>query len=123
LGATYGSMLSAEHNLERYQPLNIAKIRCNTPIRNLYLSGNLYIFVLKLIQVVILAHYRHVRCFCSLLISHVTFTSGQDVFSAGYAGALHGGLLCASSVVDHCLYVDLLLQQKKLKRKVVKKLE
>jgi len=51
------------------------------------------------------------------------FFSGQDVFSAGYSGALHGGLLCASSVVDHCLYVDLLLQQKKLKRKVVKKLE
>ncbi|XP_067312753.1 inactive all-trans-retinol 13,14-reductase-like isoform X2 [Pseudorasbora parva] len=86
LGATYGSMLSAELSLERYQPLNIAKIRCNTPIKNLYLSG-------------------------------------QDVFSAGYAGALHGGLLCASSVVDRCLYVDLLLQKKNLKRKVDKKLE
>ncbi|ROJ94860.1 All-trans-retinol 13,14-reductase [Anabarilius grahami] len=86
LGATYGSMLSAEHSLERYEPLNIAKIRCNTPVKNLYLSG-------------------------------------QDVFSAGYSGALHGGLLCASSVVDHCLYIDLLLLQKKLKRKTVKKLE
>ncbi|XP_051762436.1 inactive all-trans-retinol 13,14-reductase-like isoform X1 [Ctenopharyngodon idella] len=86
LGATYGSMLSAEHSLERFEPLNIAKIRCNTPVKNLYLSG-------------------------------------QDVFSGGYSGALHGGLLCASSVVDHCLYVDLLLQQKKLKRKAVKKLE
>ncbi len=51
------------------------------------------------------------------------FTSGQDVFSGGYSGALHGGLLCASTVMDQCLYVDLLLQQKKLKRKVVKKLE
>ncbi|XP_067301210.1 inactive all-trans-retinol 13,14-reductase-like [Pseudorasbora parva] len=86
LEATHGSMLSAEHSLERFQPLNIAKIRCNTPIKNLYLSG-------------------------------------EDVFSAGYAGALHGGLLCASSVVDHCLYVDLVLQQKKQKRKAAKKLE
>lgn len=86
LGASCGSMLSAEHNIERYQPLNIATIRCNTPVKNLYLSG-------------------------------------QDVFSAGYAGALHGGLLCASSVMDCCLHVDLLLQQKKLKSKVVKKLE
>ncbi|XP_016149332.1 putative all-trans-retinol 13,14-reductase [Sinocyclocheilus grahami] len=86
LRATYGSMLSAEHSLERYQPLNIAMTRCNTPVKNLYLSG-------------------------------------QDVFSGGYSGALHGGLLCASTVMDHCLYIDLLLQQKKLKRKVVKKVE
>ncbi|XP_052420468.1 inactive all-trans-retinol 13,14-reductase [Carassius gibelio] len=86
LEAAYGSMLSAEHSLERYQPLNIAVTRCNTPVKNLYLSG-------------------------------------QDVFSGGYSGALHGGLLCASTVMDQCLYVDLLLQQKKLKRKMVKKME
>ncbi|XP_056611673.1 inactive all-trans-retinol 13,14-reductase-like [Triplophysa dalaica] len=86
LGATNGSMLSAEHSLERYRPLNIAKIRCNTPIKNLYLSG-------------------------------------QDIFSAGFSGALHGGLLCASSFLDHCLYIDLLLQQKKLKNREAKKLQ
>lgn len=40
LGATHGSMLSAEHSLERYQPLNIATTRCNSPVKNLYLSGN-----------------------------------------------------------------------------------
>nr|B0S6C5.1 RecName: Full=Inactive all-trans-retinol 13,14-reductase; AltName: Full=Inactive all-trans-13,14-dihydroretinol saturase B; Short=RetSat B; AltName: Full=Retinol saturase (all-trans-retinol 13,14-reductase)-like protein; Flags: Precursor [Danio rerio] len=85
LGASYCSM-SAEHNLERYQPLNIATIRCNTPVKNLYLSG-------------------------------------QDIFTAGYSGALHGGFLCASTVMDRCLHIDLLLQQKKLKSKSVKKLE
>ncbi len=40
LRATHGSMLSAEHSLERYQPLNITMTRCNTPVKNLYLSGN-----------------------------------------------------------------------------------
>ncbi len=115
LEAAYGSMLSAEHSLDRYQPLNIATTRCNTPVKNLYLSGNtefqskfvvhIFTFFIKL----------------TIKISHLT--SGQDVFSGGYSGALHGGLLCASTVMDQCLYVDLLLHQKKLKRKVVKKLE
>ncbi|XP_036413560.1 inactive all-trans-retinol 13,14-reductase-like [Colossoma macropomum] len=81
-----GAILSAEHNLERFQPLTIAKTRSTTPIKNLYLSG-------------------------------------QDVFSAGVSGAVHGGLLCASSVLGHVVYIDLLLQQKKLKKNVVKKTE
>ncbi|XP_072513519.1 inactive all-trans-retinol 13,14-reductase [Salminus brasiliensis] len=86
MGAPAGSILSAEHNLERYQPLNMAQTRCSTPIENLYLSG-------------------------------------QDVFSTGYSGALHGGLLCASTVLGHVVYIDLLLLQKKLKQKAAKKLD
>ncbi len=43
--------------------------------------------------------------------------SGQDIFSCGVAGALHGGLLCASSVLSYPVYIDLLLIKKKLKRK------
>ncbi|XP_012693600.2 inactive all-trans-retinol 13,14-reductase [Clupea harengus] len=79
LGAYRGAMYSAEHNLDRYDPVSIAKNRCDTPIKNLYISG-------------------------------------QDVFSCGIAGALHGGLLCASTVLDHILYMDLMFMKKKLKK-------
>lgn len=39
------------------------------------------------------------------------------MFSCGIAGALHGGLLCASTVLDHIVYIDLLFLKKKLKRR------
>ncbi|XP_037320126.2 inactive all-trans-retinol 13,14-reductase [Pungitius pungitius] len=80
LGSQRGAMYSAEHNLERFQAENVARNRCNTPVKGLYISG-------------------------------------QDVFSCGVAGALHGGLLCASAVLDHIVYIDLLFLKKKLKRR------
>ncbi|XP_076008262.1 inactive all-trans-retinol 13,14-reductase-like [Genypterus blacodes] len=80
LGAQRGSMYSAEHNLERFQAETVARNRCLTPIKNLYLSG-------------------------------------QDVFSCGIAGTVHGSLLCASAVLDHIVYMDLQLIKKVLKRK------
>ncbi|KAG5263041.1 hypothetical protein AALO_G00281800 [Alosa alosa] len=82
LGAHRGAMYSSEQNLARYDPISMAKNRCDTPIKNLYISG-------------------------------------QDVFSCGIAGALHGGLICASIVLGHILYVDLLFIKKKLKRNSV----
>ncbi|TSK14493.1 All-trans-retinol 13,14-reductase [Bagarius yarrelli] len=80
LGSYLGAMYSAEHNLERFQAETIARNRCDTPVKNLFISG-------------------------------------QDVFSCGIAGALHGGLLCASTVLKHIVYIDLLMLKKKLKRK------
>ncbi|XP_005725944.1 putative all-trans-retinol 13,14-reductase [Pundamilia nyererei] len=85
LGAQHGAMYSAEHNLERFYAEAVAKNRCNTPVKNLYISG-------------------------------------QDVFSNGIAGALHGGLLCACAVLDRIIYIDLLLLKKKLKRRKAREL-
>lgn len=44
------------------------------------------------------------------------------MFSCGIAGALHGGLLCASTVLDHIVYIDLLILKKKLKRRKAREL-
>ncbi|KAM9831225.1 inactive all-trans-retinol 13,14-reductase [Neosynchiropus ocellatus] len=85
LGAQRGAMYSAEHNLERFQAEAVARNRCNTPVKNLFMSG-------------------------------------QDVFSCGIAGALHGGILCASAVLDRIVYIDLLLIKKKLKRRKAQEL-
>ncbi|XP_027019119.2 inactive all-trans-retinol 13,14-reductase-like [Tachysurus fulvidraco] len=80
LGSYLGAMSSAEQNLERFQAEAIARNCCDTPVRNLFMSG-------------------------------------QDVFSFGIAGSLHGGLLCAATVLKQIVYIDLLMMKKKLKRK------
>ncbi|XP_071265630.1 inactive all-trans-retinol 13,14-reductase [Salvelinus alpinus] len=85
LGAQRGAMYSAEHNLDRFHAEAVARNRCSTPVKNLFISG-------------------------------------QDVFSCGIAGALHGGLLCASTVLDHIVYIDLLFLKKKLKKQKVRKM-
>ncbi|XP_066520715.1 inactive all-trans-retinol 13,14-reductase-like [Hoplias malabaricus] len=80
LNSYRGAIYSADHNLGRFKAEVMAKNRCDTPIKNLYISG-------------------------------------QDLFSCGIVGALHGGLLCASAALGQIVYINLLLLKKKLKRK------
>ena len=53
------------------------------------------------------------------------YLTGQDIFSAGFAGGLFAGLASASAVLERNLFVDLVMLHKKLcaKEKLDKKME
>jgi len=70
----------AEHNLGRFQAEAVARNRCDTPVKNLFITG-------------------------------------QDVMCNGIAGAMNGGILSASAVLGHVVYIDLLFMKKELKKR------
>ena len=44
------------------------------------------------------------------------FLTGQDVMSCGFAGAMYGGLLCASVVLKQNIMADLLQLKARMKK-------
>ncbi|XP_006031222.1 all-trans-retinol 13,14-reductase isoform X1 [Alligator sinensis] len=82
--APKGEMYGADHGLLRLQAEVIATMRSQTPIPNLYLTG-------------------------------------QDVFFCGFVGALYGAILCASSVLQRNLFLDLMQLTKAVQAKDSKK--
>ncbi|XP_048416829.1 all-trans-retinol 13,14-reductase-like [Stegostoma tigrinum] len=49
------------------------------------------------------------------------YLTGQDIFSCGFTGAIHGGLICASRVLHRNLYNDITNLKKKMKKTKQKK--
>lgn len=45
LGASHGAMYSAEQNLDRFHPEVIARNKCSTPVKNLFISGRMCGFI------------------------------------------------------------------------------
>ncbi|XP_069475035.1 all-trans-retinol 13,14-reductase-like [Ambystoma mexicanum] len=86
LGASLGEFYGADHSIERLSAEATAKLRAQTPIENLYLTG-------------------------------------QDVFLCGFAGALHGAMVCASGVLGRQLYFDVQRLAKRIKSKCPKKVD
>ncbi|GAB0198959.1 all-trans-retinol 13,14-reductase-like [Grus japonensis] len=106
LAAPRGEMYGTEHDVARFSPAVVAAMRAETPVKNLYLTGRVAVSPRE---------GGHVPR--GVAVPHSSSSPGQDVFSCGLAGALHGGLLCASAVLGRLLYLDLLLLKKKIKRR------
>ena len=56
-------------------------------------------------------------------ITCIFFTTGQDILTAGFTGAMFGGLLCASQVLNRDLVKDLTNLYNEIEEQSKKKVE
>lgn len=135
LAAPRGEMYGTEHDVSRFTPAVVAAMRADTPVKNLYLTGKGPVSPRPPVPMPSSGLRRQspqqygtsshgggrvpqgvAVSPRGVAVSHRGSSPGQDVFSCGLAGAVHGGLLCASAILGRLLYLDLLLLKKKIKQ-------
>lgn len=121
IGAPKGEIYGADHGKGRFSPELNATVRPQTPLKNLYLTGEslCHVVVIHTSPLVPSKKYNpkkilHILklsfCFVSLLVP-----AGQDLFLCGFAGAIAGALTCGSAILNRNLHLDTIALAKKTK--------
>lgn len=95
IGAPKGEIYGADHGVARFSPELNATVRPQTPLKNLYLTGQSRRAASPPLP---RPPGLDVLCFRG--------PAGQDVFLCGFAGALAGALTCGSALLNRNLHLD-----------------
>lgn len=104
LGTSVGEIYGLHHGRKRFQEDVHIGLRAETDVEGLFLTGQV----------------SQDEPWINILSSNI-FIDFQDICLCGFAGAASGGLLCASSVLDRQLSLDLLALQRQVRREAAKK--
>lgn len=96
IGAPKGEIYGADHGVARFSPELNATVRPQTPLKNLYLTGQWRRNASS--PPPRPPGYSARVVFCG--------PAGQDVFLCGFAGALAGALTCGSVLLNRNLHLD-----------------
>ncbi len=134
IAAPKGEIYGADHGIARFNVELNATIRPQTPIKNLFLTGE---FVLskcicmpsrssfwdsfRALHFCICFSWClewrmcNVPWFIPILFQIWTLLTGQDVMLCGFAGALTGALTCGSVILNRNLHLDAIALAKRVK--------
>lgn len=106
IGAPKGEVYGIDHGMTRFDPEFNTLMRPQTPLKNLYLTGE----SASSIKWSIALNPR------ALFISKSYFIfTGQDLFTCGFGGALAGALSCGSVILNRNLHLDAIALAKRMK--------